>query len=155
MTVDLDRLLLQHRDSGAIVGLLQDLQETEGYIPKPALEEISRRLDIPLVRLYGLATFYRAFSLVPRGKHTITCCTGTACHVRGGRRVVEALERELGISAGETTPDLEFSLETVNCVGCCAVAPVVIADGKYHGHAHGHDVAKIICKCREGGDGHG
>lgn len=151
MTVDLDALLQEHPDSEAMIGLLQDLQEEEGYVPREALEQISTRLGIPLVRLYGLATFYRAFSLVPRGRHTVTCCMGTACHVRGAPRVVQALERDLAIKAGDTTPDLAVSLETVNCVGACALGPLILIDGRYHGGMTPTKAQRLVQRLRGGG----
>jgi NADH:ubiquinone oxidoreductase subunit E len=130
----LDALIDKYRaEQGAVIALLQDVQEEQNYLPRKALEHIARRLDVPLIQLYGLATFYKAFTLKPKGEHTVTCCMGTACHVRGGQRIVEGFERELGIKAGDTTDDLMFTLETVNCVGACAVGPLVIIDGEYHG----------------------
>jgi NADH-quinone oxidoreductase subunit E len=122
----------QH-DTGSLVAILQDTQAELGYLAREALVEISTSLDIPLSRVYGVATFFRAFSLTPRGRHTINVCLGTACHVRGAVRILETIERETGIKAGETSDDLRFSLETVNCVGACALGPIMIVDGKYSG----------------------
>ena len=120
-------------DQSAIIAILQDIQHQFGYLPKEALLQASRELDIPLSRILSLATFFKAFSLVPKGKHTIHVCMGTACHVRGAQLVLEKLERELGIKPGETTKDLSFSLDTVRCVGCCGLAPVVMVDEEVHG----------------------
>jgi len=120
-------------DQSAIIAILQDIQHQFGYLPKEALLQASRELDIPLSRILSLATFFKAFSLVPRGKHTIQVCMGTACHVRGAQLVLEKLERELEIKSGETTKDLNFSLDTVRCVGCCGLAPVVMVDEEVHG----------------------
>jgi NADH-quinone oxidoreductase subunit E len=122
----------QH-DRGSLVAILQDTQAEVGYLAREALVEISTGLDVPMSRVYGVATFFRAFSLTPRGRHTINVCLGTACHVRGAVRILETAERETGIKAGETSEDLRFSLETVNCVGACALGPIVIVDGKYSG----------------------
>jgi NADH-quinone oxidoreductase subunit E len=122
----------QH-DTGSLVAILQDTQAELGYLAREALVEISTGLDIPMSRVYGVATFFRAFSLTPRGRHTINVCLGTACHVRGAVRILETIERETGIKAGETSDDLRFSLETVNCVGACALGPIMIVDGKYSG----------------------
>jgi len=113
--------------------LLLDIQSHLNWLPEEVLREVAQRLQVPLIDVYGVATFYKAFSLKPRGKHLITVCLGTACHVRGGQRIAEAISRELGIQPGETTKDLKFSLETVNCLGCCAIGPIVVVDGEYYG----------------------
>jgi NADH-quinone oxidoreductase subunit E len=121
------------RDQGMLVAILQDIQAEYNYLPKKALMEVSQGLDIPLTRVYSVASFFKAFSLKPRGRHLINVCLGTACHVRGAVRVLDEIERELGIKAGGTTKDLKYTLETVNCVGACALGPIVIIDGKYLG----------------------
>ena len=121
------------RDPSAIIAVLQDMQEEVNYLPEGALRYVAERLDVPASKVYSLATFYRAFSLEPRGRHLVHVCTGTACHVRGAVKVVDTLERELGIRAGETDERLEFTLETVNCLGACAIGPVMVVDGKYYG----------------------
>ena len=120
-------------DRGLLVPVLQDIQAEFGYLVREALLEISIGLDIPLSQVYSVATFFRAFSLKPRGRHLINVCLGTACHVRGAVRILETIEREAGIKPGDTSEDLRFSLETVNCVGACALGPIVIVDGKYSG----------------------
>jgi NADH-quinone oxidoreductase subunit E len=141
----LDALIEKYEaEQGAVIALLQDVQAEEQYLPQEALAHISRRLEVPLVQLYGLATFYKAFTLKPKGRHTCTCCMGTACHVRGAARVAQALERKLGIRPGDTTDDLSFTLETVNCVGACALGPVVILDGQYHGHMTGAKADRLV-----------
>ena len=121
------------RDKGMLVAILQDIQAEHNYLPREALEEVGRGLGVPLSQIYSVATFFKALSLEPRGRHLINVCLGTACHVRGAVKVLEAMERELAIGSGETTKDLRFTLETVNCVGACALGPVVIVDGEYHG----------------------
>ena len=121
------------RDQGMLVAILQDIQAEYNYLPREALEEVGSGLSVPLSQIYSVATFFKALSLKPRGRHLINVCLGTACHVRGAVKVLEAMERELAISSGETTKDLGFTLETVNCVGACALGPVVIVDGEYHG----------------------
>jgi len=129
-----DSILATHNlERSAIIGILQDIQRDFNYLPPEVLRYIARRLDIHVSQVYSLATFYRAFSLEPRGKHLITVCLGTACHVRGGPRILERLERSLGIKAGQTTGDLMFSRETVNCLGAYALGPIVVIDGEYHG----------------------
>ena len=118
---------------GSIISALEKIQERYRYLPKEALILASQRLDVPLSQTYAVATFYNAFSLKPKGKHSLHVCMGTACHVRGSQLVLDRLETKLGISAGETTADALFSLETVNCVGACALGPIVVSDGEYSG----------------------
>jgi len=117
----------------ALIMILQEIQEKHSYLPKEAMERVADSLDLALSQVFGVATFYKAFSLEPRGKHHICVCTGTACHVRNSESIVEKLERDLGIQRGQTRSDREVSLETVNCVGCCALGPVILVDGKYWG----------------------
>jgi NADH-quinone oxidoreductase subunit E len=117
----------------SILAILQDIQAKEKYLPKETLEHVGERLRIPLNKIYRMATFYRAFSLTPRGLHEIQVCLGTACHVRGAQRIADQINLELGIRPGETTRDQNFTLETVNCLGVCAAGPVVAIDGQYFG----------------------
>jgi len=133
-------------DKGMLVSILQDIQAEYHYLPREALERVSKSLLVPLSQVYSVATFFKAFSLEPRGRHLINVCLGTACHVRGAVRVLEGMERELGISAGETTKDLKFTLETVNCVGACALGPVVIVDGEYHGQMKSEKAKEVLAK---------
>lgn len=121
------------RNEGMLVSILQDTQAALGYLAREALVEVSTGLEVPLSRVYSVATFFRAFSLKPRGRHLIDVCLGTACHVRGAVGILDSIERETGIKPGETSEDMRFSLETVNCVGACALGPIVIIDGKYEG----------------------
>jgi NADH:ubiquinone oxidoreductase subunit E len=116
-----------------VIAMLLDCQEEFRYLPRELLEEIARQVEIPLVTVLGVATFYRGFSLKPVGKHPVCVCTGTACHVLGATKLVEAFERELKIAKGDTTPDGEFSLHTINCPGCCGLAPVVTVGPNVHG----------------------
>jgi len=117
------------RMASQIIAILQDVQALRQYLSEADLRLISRELDVPLTRLYAIATFYKAFRLAPRGRHEISLCTGTACHVRGAMRVKDAIEREIKIAAGGTTSDMRFSFETVRCLGCCGQAPVMMVDG--------------------------
>jgi len=133
----------QH-DKSLLVDILQDIQAESGYLPKEVLEETSQGLGVPLSRVYSVATFFKSFNLKPRGRHIINVCLGTACHVRGGVRVLERIERELRISRGETSKDLKFTLETVNCVGACALGPIVIVDEDYHGEITPDKVKSLI-----------
>ena len=122
------------RESSSILAILQDIQDEENYLPKETVKQVAQELGVPLARIYALSTFFSSFSLEPRGKHICTVCMGTACHVRGAPRLVEHIEREFDIPAGQTTKDMQLTLETVNCVGACALGPLVILDGEYHGN---------------------
>jgi len=133
----------QH-DKEWLVSILQDIQAECNYLPKDTLLQISQDLDIPLSQVYSVATFFKAFSLKPRGRHLVNVCLGTACHVRGAVRVLEAIERELGIKPGDTTEDLRYTLETVNCVGACALGPIVVIDGKYSGQMKTDKVKSLL-----------
>jgi len=132
------------RDQSLLVSILQDVQAKLRYLPEDALKEVSVGLDLPQSRVYSVATFFKAFSLEPRGEHEIHVCLGTACHVRGALKILEKIERELGIKPGQTTKDQKFSLESVNCVGACALGPMVIADGKYHGQMTSEKTDKML-----------
>jgi NADH-quinone oxidoreductase subunit E len=132
-----DKLLavLERHEKGphSLVPLLQDIQAEFNYLPEEMLRRVAESLGLPLSQVYSVATFYKAFSLEPKGEHVITVCLGTACHVRSAPAVVEELERILGIKSGETTRDMKFTLETVNCLGACALGPIVVMDGEYNG----------------------
>lgn len=130
----------------ALIMILQDIQGEYKYLPEPALREVSSRLSVPLSQVYGVATFYKAFSLQPRGKHLIQVCCGTACHVKGAPQIVDRLERTLGIKCGETTKDKKFTLETVRCVGACALAPVVMIGEDTYGRLTQDAVDKVLKK---------
>ena len=132
------------RDKSALIDILHDTQSEIGYLPREALEEISAGLGVPLSRVYSVATFFKAFSLTPRGRHLINVCMGTACHVRGSDKVLEQMEKELGIKTGGNTPDLKFTLETVNCVGACALGPMVIIGEDYHGEMTPEKVSEVL-----------
>ena len=130
----------------AVIAVLQDLQETFNYLPKEALKTAARAMNVPMSRVYEAATFYTAFSLEPRGRHVVKVCKGTACHVRGAAILQDRFETTLGIKPGGTTKDGLFSLETVNCVGACALGPVVVINTEYHGQVTINKVDKIIKK---------
>ena len=131
-------------DKGMLVSILQDIQAEYNYLPKEVLVEVSQKLDAPLSQVYSVATFFKAFSLEPRGRHLISVCLGTACHVRGAVRILETIERELDIKSGETTKDLKFTLEAVNCVGACALGPIIVVDGEYHGQMKADKVKALF-----------
>ncbi len=129
-----------------LIALLQDVQVEFNYIPQDVIIKISQKLDIPLSQIFSVATFFKAFSLKPRGRHTITVCLGTACHVKGGQRLVDKLARDYHLMPGETTEDEKFTLEAVNCLGCCAMGPVVVVDDKYEGQVTPDKLDKILKK---------
>lgn len=133
---------------GGLIAILEAIQERQGYLSEEALRIVSKQTGRSLVDIYGVATFYRSFSLKPRGRHLICLCLGTACHVRGGPRILDEFERRLEIKAGETTPDGEFTLETVNCLGACALGPVVVVDGQYYANVDGAGVKRILREVR-------
>lgn len=137
---------------GGLIAALEDIQATCGYLPERALRAVSRQTGRSLVDIYGIATFYRAFSLQPRGRHVVCACLGTACHVRGAPRVVEEFERQLGIRAGQTTSDRQFTLDTVNCLGACALGPVVVIDGHYFSKVKKSAVRQLLDRAAEGLD---
>jgi NADH-quinone oxidoreductase subunit E len=139
----------EKEDQGGLISILQDIQARYGYLPADALKMVASETGRPLVDVYGAATFYRAFSLKPHGKHLVTICQGTACHVRGAARVREELVRKLGIEPAQTTPDRQFTLEAVNCVGACALAPIVVVDGEFHGQMTATKVDALIRQVQE------
>ncbi len=128
----------------SLVALLQEVQERYNYLPEDVLRELAREKNLSLMEMYSVATFYKSFSLQPRGKHKVATCSGTACHVRGSEKVTEELSRVLGIKPGETSQDGAYSLETVNCLGACALAPLVVVDGEYHGNMTAARAAALI-----------
>jgi len=130
----IDKIINKYQnDASSLIQVLLEIQSENRWLPKEVLEKVSKKLKVPLSRLKHMATFYKAFSVVPRGRHEIHICMGTACHVRGAPRVLDTVQDLTGIRPGETDLDLKFSLETVNCLGCCALGPVMEVDGKYHG----------------------
>lgn len=137
-------------NKSALIAVLQEIQEVFNYLPKEALVIAGAALNLPLSRVYEVATFYNAFSLKPRGQHIIKVCLGTACHVRGAPSILDKMERTLDIKFGQTTGDGLFSLETVNCVGACALGPLVVIDEEYHGQVTMAKVDKIIGNIKEG-----
>ena len=129
---------------GILIQLLLDIQSEFKWIPKEAILHISARLQVPISQVYRVASFYKAMSLTPRGKHTVSVCLGTACHVRGGPRIMDKVEESLKIKTGETTPDMKFTLERVNCLGCCAIGPVVVVDRDYYGKVAPAKVKEVL-----------
>ena len=139
------QLVERHRhEPAALLAVLQDIQDEVHWLPEEALRAVAKMLDVPLTQVFRVATFYKALSLEPRGEHIIKVCMGTACHLRGAPAIIDAIQREIGIGPGETSEDLKFSLETVNCLGACALAPVITVDGKYYGQVNPAEVSEII-----------
>ncbi|MEC4685617.1 MAG: NAD(P)H-dependent oxidoreductase subunit E [Nitrospirota bacterium] len=138
-----------HENEGNVISLLQDIEESFGYLPQDAIDWFSEQLDIPPSRFYGIATFYAQFHLKPRGENIITACCGTACHVKGSERLINSLMRELHIPSGEdTSEDKKFTVEKVNCVGACSIAPVVIINKEVHGKMTADRLMKEIRKIK-------
>jgi NADH:ubiquinone oxidoreductase subunit E len=133
----------------ALLAVLQDIQAEYNWLPPETLKMVSEKLSVPLIDVYSVATFYRALSLTPRGKHLCTVCLGTACHVRGAPIVLDRVQEKLGIIPGCTTKDNQFTLETVNCLGACALAPIVVIDSDYHGQTTVQKVDSILAKYRK------
>jgi NADH-quinone oxidoreductase subunit E len=142
----IDKIIERYpNDPSSLIQILLEIQSENHWLPKEAIERVSEKLQVPLNRIQHIATFYKAFSLVPKGRHEIHVCVGTACHVRGAQRILDRVQDLTGISPGETDQDMKFSLETVNCLGCCALGPVMVVDGEYHGKmapAKSEDVLK-------------
>ena len=132
------------KSSESLIGILQEIQEEHNYLSEDNIKEVSDQLDVPLQRVYSVATFYNVFSLKPKGKNIVKVCMGSACHVRGAVRIMEAIERSLGVKNGETTADGNFSLETVNCLGACALGTIMVLNKEYNGHITSAKVEKIF-----------
>ena len=147
------RIVAKHRgERGELIAILEEIQAKYSYLPEDALRVVAAETGRSLVDIYGVATFYRWFSLKPRGKHLVTCCVGTACHVRGAPRIVAEMQRQLGVGPGDTTPDGRFTLETQNCLGGCALGPIVVADGHYFPDVKATQVAGLLERTAEGFD---
>ena len=130
-----------------LIEVLQDTQESYGYISEDAMRQISKGLGVPLIEVYRVASYYRAFKLKPQGRHTVSICLGTACHVRGAPKLLERVANTLKINPGGTSDDLRFSLATVNCLGCCAVGPVLTVDNEYHSNPPTKELEKLFATC--------
>ena len=141
----IDQIIDKHQsEASSLIQVLLDIQSENHWLPQEALERVSEKLQVPLTRIQHIATFYKAFSLVPKGRHEIHICMGTACHVRGATRVLDTVQDLTGIKPGETDLDLKFSLQTVNCLGCCALGPVMEIDGKAHGKLAPAETADVL-----------
>ena len=149
----LDKILtsMPNAGFGELIPILQKIQEAYGYLPPSVIMAASSRTGIAASRIYGVVTFYEQFYLEPHGRHTIRCCRGTACHVKGGRDIIRAIRRILGVEEGETTKDMEFTFETVACLGACALAPVMVVDGVYYGKMTSRKVNFVLDSVGTGG----
>ena len=140
-----DAILARYESQPAnLIPVLQEIQDEFNYLPKDELKMVADRLQVPLTQVYSVATFFKMFSLEPKGRHQVRVCLGTACHLRGGQRLVETVSRRLGVEVGHATEDLQFSLETVGCLGSCAQAPLMMVDDKYFGRMAVDKVPKIL-----------
>jgi len=141
----IDRIIDRHHgEASSLIQVLLEIQNEHHWLPREALERVAERLQVPLSKIWHIATFYKAFSLVPKGRHEVHVCVGTACHVRGATRVLDTLKDVTGIAPGETDQEMKFSLETVNCLGCCALGPVMVVDGKTHGKLSRSAATKVM-----------
>ena len=134
-------------DKSALIQILLEIQRENRWLPKSSLLLVSEKLGIPLSQVYRVATFYKAFSLIPQGRHLFTVCMGTACHVRGSPRLLDRVKDAMKIEPGETSKDMKFTLETVNCLGCCALGPVMVIDGEYHSNPPSKEIDELVAAC--------
>ncbi|OQY43729.1 MAG: NAD(P)H-dependent oxidoreductase subunit E [Desulfobacteraceae bacterium 4572_87] len=143
--IKVDQIIDKHQaEPSSLIQVMLEVQSENNWLPKATLERISERLKVPLAQILHIATFYKAFSLVPKGRHGVHICVGTACHVRGADRILDTVQEKTGIKPGETDLDLKFSLEVVNCLGCCALGPVMEIDGKTHGKMTPGETAEVL-----------
>jgi NADH-quinone oxidoreductase subunit E len=151
---DIDSILDKYPEArrDALIPLLQEVQDVHGYLSREAVEQVGAHLGLPASKIYGVATFYNQFRFQAQGRHHIQVCRGTACHVKGSAGVLEALERELGVKAGETTRDGDFSLEVVACIGACGLAPVISVNGEFHAGVTPDSIGDIIESYRNGAE---
>ncbi len=155
MSDKLIKSIIEHyeKDSGMLIPMLQDIQTEFGYLPADNLRELSEKLDIPLMRIYSVATFYSSFRLAPKGQHEITLCMGTVCFLQGADKISQAICKEFGVEPGGTTEDRLFTFQPVNCVGACALAPVMVVDGEYHDHMSPESALELIKGLSKGNGG--
>jgi len=140
-----EAIICEHGGSrDSLISILQDVQSEYHYLPEDMLRLVARKLELPLIQVYAVATFFKAFTLKPRGEHTVSVCLGTACHVRGAPAVLDEVKRQLCIEPGDTTEDMRFTLETVNCLGACALGPIMVVDGQYYGQVIPGKVKTIL-----------
>lgn len=141
----IDQIIDKHEcKAGSLIQILLDIQSENHWLPREALDRVSEKLQVPMSKIQHITTFYKSFSLVPKGRHEVHICMGTACHVRGAQRVLDTVQDQIGIKPGETDVELKFSLETVNCIGCCALGPVMVVDGEYHGNIASSQIENVL-----------
>ncbi len=141
----IDRIIDQHQgEAGSLIQILLDIQSENNWLPHQALTRVAEKLAVPMSRIQHITTFYKHFSLTPKGKHEIHVCVGTACHVRGAERILDTVYEVTGVRPGETDPDLNFSVETVSCLGCCALGPVMVVDSEIHGNVKQTQTAEVL-----------
>ena len=146
----LDDIIKKYKDKpGSLIPVLEEAQMALEYLPMPILQIIAKGLNLPLSRVYGVVTFYSFFTMTPRGKHTLRVCLGTACYVRGGKSIMDSIQKELGVKEKETTPDRLFSLESVRCLGACGLAPVIVITEDVHGRMKTQKVKEVLSQYRE------
>lgn len=146
----IDAIIFKHNvQLGAVIPVLQEIQETYGYIPQAAIRRVADQLGIFATDIYGIVTFYAQFRLQPPGKHIVRVCHGTACHLGGAEKLTEAVRQQTGATSGKTSPDGEFTMEKVACLGCCSLAPCITVDGEIHGRLNPESIGKIIGKLKE------
>lgn len=141
----IDQIIDKHQgEASLLIQILLDIQSENSWLPKEALVRVSEKLVVPMSRIQHITTFYKTFSLTPKGRHEIHVCVGTACHVRGAQDILATVENVTGVGPGETDPDLNFSVETVSCLGCCALGPVLVVDGEYHGNVEQSETTEVL-----------
>lgn len=143
-----DQIIDNHQsEAGSLIQILLDIQAENKWLPKEALNRVSEKLAVPMSRIQHITTFYKHFSLTPKGRHEVHVCVGTACHVRGAQGIIDTVENVTGVKPGETDSDLNYSVETVSCLGCCALGPVMVVDGEIHGNVNQAQTAEVLKKC--------
>ena len=143
-----DKVLASYNnDKNALIQILLEIQKENRWLSEDVLRKVSKKLDVPINQIYHIATFYKAFSLVPHGRHSVSVCLGTACHVRGAPRLLDKVSEVVGIKPGETSKDMKYSLNTLNCLGCCALGPVLQIDDEYYSNPSSTEIKKIIAEC--------
>lgn len=145
----IDQIIDKHRaDKSELIQILLEIQQENRWLTRSALDRVSRKLGVPLSQIYHISTFYKAFSLTPQGRHSVSVCLGTACHVRGAPRLLDKVTGTLGICPGETSQDMKFTLSTVNCLGCCAMGPVLVVNGQYYSNPSPTEIKQAISACK-------
>jgi len=147
-----DQIIEEHHgEASSLIQILLDIQSENKWLPKEALTRVSEKLDVPMSRIQHITTFYKHFSLTPKGRHEVHVCVGTACHVRGAQGIIETVEEVTGVKPGETDSDLNYSVETVSCLGCCALGPVMVVDGEIHGNVDKPETAEVLKQLEQAG----